>query len=57
MIARVKPQISNLEWQIGKDLVICSLIFVISLGLYTATLMPDVLPEDSGEFQLVATTA
>jgi hypothetical protein len=33
------------------------LIFAISLVLYIATLMPDVLPADSGEFQRVAATA
>jgi hypothetical protein len=54
MSANVQYQISNRKY---KDIVICSLIFVISLSLYTGTLMPDVLPEDSGEFQLVAATA
>jgi hypothetical protein len=39
------------------DFVICNLTFVIFLTLYTATLMPDVLPADSGEFQRVAATA
>lgn len=39
------------------DFVVCPLIFVIFLTLYTATLMPDVLPADSGEFQRVAATA
>lgn len=29
----------------------------VALGLYTATLLPDVLPADAGEFQLVAATA
>jgi hypothetical protein len=45
--------------QIGKcqDFVICHLAFVIFLILYAATLMPDVLPADSGEFQRVAATA
>jgi hypothetical protein len=57
MIADIKYQLTNRKWQVGKDLVTCSLIFVIFLGLYTGTLMPDVLPEDSGEFQLVAATA
>ncbi len=33
------------------------LIFLAFLTLYTATLMPDVLPADSGEFQRVAATA
>ena len=32
-------------------------IFLAFLALYTATLLPDVLPADSGEFQLVAATA
>lgn len=32
-------------------------IFLASLTLYTATLMPDLLPADSGEFQRVAATA
>ena len=31
--------------------------FALALGLYTATLLPDVLPADAGEFQLVAATA
>jgi hypothetical protein len=42
------------------DLVIYHLslvVFLASLLLYTVTLMPDVLPEDSGEFQWVAATA
>jgi len=38
------------------SLVIVSL-FIASLFIYTATLLPDVLPADSGEFQLVAATA
>jgi hypothetical protein len=33
------------------------LVFLVTLCLYTATLLPDVLPADAGEFQLVATTA
>ncbi|MBN1810382.1 MAG: DUF2723 domain-containing protein [Anaerolineae bacterium] len=59
MTTNGKSQISNLKQQIGKcqDFVICNLIFVIFLILYTATLMPDVLPADSGEFQRVAATA
>jgi len=32
-------------------------VFFVFLGLYTATLLPDVLPADSGEFQTVAATA
>lgn len=32
-------------------------IFLIFLALYTVTLLPDVLPADSGEFQRVAATA
>jgi hypothetical protein len=32
-------------------------VFLAFLALYTVTLMPDILPEDSGEFQLVAATA
>jgi len=32
-------------------------LFIVSLFIYTATLLPDVLPADSGEFQLVAATA
>ncbi|HEY68865.1 MAG TPA: DUF2723 domain-containing protein, partial [Thermoflexia bacterium] len=32
-------------------------MFIVSLFIYTATLLPDVLPADSGEFQLVAATA
>lgn len=48
---------TNRKWQIGKDLIICGLMLVVFLGLYTGTLTPDVLPEDSGEFQLVAATA
>ncbi|MCK4472300.1 MAG: DUF2723 domain-containing protein, partial [Anaerolineae bacterium] len=36
----------------------CSLfIFLAFLALYTTTLLPDVLPADSGEFQWVAATA
>ncbi|MDY6875245.1 MAG: DUF2723 domain-containing protein [Chloroflexota bacterium] len=36
----------------------CSLfIFLAFLALYTTTLLPDVLPADAGEFQLVAATA
>lgn len=31
--------------------------FVLALVLYVATLLPDVLPADAGEFQLVAATA
>ena len=37
--------------------VLAGLIFLASLALYTWTLMPDLLPADSGEFQVVATTA
>jgi hypothetical protein len=49
---------TNLKQRIRKckNLIICSLIFAIFLILYTATLMPDVLPADSGEFQRVAAT-
>jgi hypothetical protein len=59
MSPNAKHQIANIKWQIGrcKDIAICNLIFVIFLILYVHTLMPDVLPEDSGEFQLVAATA
>jgi hypothetical protein len=59
MSTNSKSQKSNFNYQIGKyrDLGICSLIFVIFLALYTATLMPDVLPADSGEFQRVAAAA
>jgi hypothetical protein len=59
MTTHSKSQISSVKYQISKrrDLGICSLIFVIFLTLYTATLMPDVLPADSGEFQQVAATA
>ena len=32
-------------------------LFIVSLFIYTTTLLPDVLPADSGEFQLVAATA
>ncbi|HEY74880.1 MAG TPA: DUF2723 domain-containing protein [Thermoflexia bacterium] len=38
-------------------LVGAALAFAIALGLYVATLLPDVLPADAGEFQLVAATA
>jgi hypothetical protein len=57
--AQDRSQIANRKCQIGRyrDFVICTLIFAIFLTLYTATLMPDVLPADSGEFQRVAATA
>ncbi len=50
---------TNLKQRIRKckSLIICSLIFAIFLILYTTTLMPNVLPADSGEFQRVAATA
>jgi hypothetical protein len=59
MTANSKSQIANIKCKIGKcqDFAICSLIFVIFLALYATTLMPDVLPADSGEFQRVAATA
>jgi hypothetical protein len=59
MIVNPKSLISDLKRRIGKctNLVICGLVFVVFLTLYTATLMPDVLPADSGEFQRVAATA
>ena len=50
-----KSQIPNPKSAI-RHLVIVSL-FIVSLFIYTATLLPDVLPADSGEFQLVAATA
>jgi hypothetical protein len=37
--------------------VLSFVVFLIFLTLYTTTLLPDVLPADSGEFQLVAATA
>lgn len=59
MTTNIKYQIANIKSQIGrgKNFVICNLIFMIFLILYTATLMPDVLPADSGEFQRVAAAA
>ena len=47
-----EPRISN-----SRSAVLLLGVFLIFLALYTATLMPDILPEDSGEFQLVAATA
>jgi hypothetical protein len=49
-----KPRSTNRDWRSAL------LPFVISfafLALYGATLLPDVLPADEGEFQLVARTA
>jgi len=58
-ISNLKPQTPGLPLAISA-FVICHLsfvIFLIFLALYTTTLLPDVLPADSGEFQLVAATA
>ncbi len=62
---RSEEQIANRKsagLQFGRpaDFVICHFSFVIFLAfliLYTTTLMPDVLPADSGEFQRVAASA
>ncbi len=57
-----KPQAAR-HWtlDVGRwtlDIGHCSLfIFLAFLALYTTTLLPDVLPADSGEFQWVAATA
>ncbi|MGD2177611.1 MAG: hypothetical protein PVG71_07295, partial [Anaerolineae bacterium] len=32
-------------------------VFLIFLALYVATLLPDILPADSGEFQRITVTA
>jgi len=57
--SNLQPPTSNLQL-LSPSLAIryapCA-IFLAFLVLYTATLMPDVLPEDSGEFQLVAAAA
>ena len=54
-----KSQIRNSQSAIRHLFIVhCSLfIFLAFLALYTITLLPDVLPADSGEFQLVAATA
>jgi hypothetical protein len=57
ILPMTKSQIPNPKLVIGHwSLVIVSL-FIVSLFIYTATLLPDVLPADAGEFQLVAATA
>jgi len=39
------------------DRLLTPAVFLVAFALYTATLLPDVLPADGGEFQLVAATA
>nr|HID12726.1 DUF2723 domain-containing protein [Anaerolineae bacterium] len=50
-----KPRIRNPQSAISSLLIVS--LFIGSLFIYTATLLPDILPADSGEFQLVAATA
>jgi hypothetical protein len=54
-----KLQIPNLQSPISSLAIRYSpfVIFLVFLLLYTATLLPDVLPADEGEFQRVAATA
>jgi CheY-like chemotaxis protein len=58
----LESQTSNLKLQVSKlagfaTRHVSFVIFLAFLILYTATLMPDVLPADSGEFQRVAASA
>ena len=47
---------SRITFDVSRFTLIDALTFIIALGLYSATLQKDVLPADSGEFQLTVTT-
>lgn len=47
---------SPITSHISRSTLIDLLTFIIALGIYVATLQKDVLPADSGEFQLTVTT-
>ncbi|MEZ4518407.1 MAG: hypothetical protein R3C44_16835 [Chloroflexota bacterium] len=58
LVTAMQVTASVLEIQTGRTLRIVSVVvlFVGFFGLYVRTLAPDVLPADSGELQVVATT-